>query len=309
MMRMSCSHPASSRWRPAATDAHTTRAPPRCWHRRCVCTAAAAWPNGGSSSSSGGGGGGGDGRPRPVAAAGVRVRRAEPADVPALAEIERLCAGASAQWSAADIEVCARVFVHGRAGFCVNTKKTASAVADDRRALRFILTHIHSPLQTPPQPRQAELSRDIARCFVVCDERAAPPGQPAPAPAPSPAGFAVGWLVAGELQVLELAVHPAARRRGLGGALLRALLAECGCYQGGGGGGDGGGEEGGAPATLEVRATNDGAVALYRRHGFEAVGRRRAYYADDGSDALLMARPPGPPPPREDGVGGGGEER
>lgn len=49
----------------------------------------------------------------------------------------------------------------------------------------------------------------------------------------------------------------------------------------------------GAAATLEVRAGNAAAVALYRRLGFEEVGRRRRYYAD-GSDALLMTRPPGP---------------
>ena len=38
----------------------------------------------------------------------------------------------------------------------------------------------------------------------------------------------VGWLVAGELQVLEMAVHPSARRRGLGAALLEGLLRDCG---------------------------------------------------------------------------------
>ena len=40
--------------------------------------------------------------------------------------------------------------------------------------------------------------------------------------------------------------------------------------------------------TLEVRASNDKAVALYRKHGFEEVGRRRDYYQDPKEDAILM---------------------
>jgi ribosomal protein S18 acetylase RimI-like enzyme len=88
-------------------------------------------------------------------------------------------------------------------------------------------------------PPQAEVTRDFARCLVAT---AAPPPAPhapgaaAPPPPPSPAappdgvvaGFVVGWLVAGELQVLELAVHPDHRRKGLGAALLARLMADCG---------------------------------------------------------------------------------
>lgn len=97
------------------------------------------------------------------------------------------------------------------------------------------------------------------------------------------AGFVVGWLIAGELQVLELAVHPDHRRRGLGDALVRKLLGDCGC-------------ECDVAATLEVRADNAAAAALYRSLGFAGVGRRRGYYPD-GCDALLMTREPGPLPP------------
>ncbi|KIY93842.1 ribosomal-protein-alanineN-acetyltransferase [Monoraphidium neglectum] len=137
----------------------------------------------------------------------------------------------------------------------------------------------------------AEVTRDFARCLVAT---AAPPPAPhapgaaAPPPPPSPAappdgvvaGFVVGWLVAGELQVLELAVHPDHRRKGLGAALLARLMADCGC-------------DASAPATLEVRAGNAAALALYTRLGFVEAGRRRRYYADE-SDAVLMTRPPGP---------------
>ena len=94
-------------------------------------------------------------------------------------------------------------------------------------------------------------------------------------------GHAIGWSVAGDTEVMELAVHPDARRRGLGRALLRALLGACG----------------GGPAFLEVRASNAAALALYAREGFAQSGLRRAYYAD-GEDAVLMTRPPDQPEER-----------
>lgn len=40
--------------------------------------------------------------------------------------------------------------------------------------------------------------------------------------------------------------------------------------------------------TLEVRASNDGAIQLYMKHGFEQVGRRKNYYAELNEDAILM---------------------
>ena len=40
--------------------------------------------------------------------------------------------------------------------------------------------------------------------------------------------------------------------------------------------------------TLEVRATNQAAICLYRQLGFETEGRRREYYADNDENALIM---------------------
>ena len=40
--------------------------------------------------------------------------------------------------------------------------------------------------------------------------------------------------------------------------------------------------------TLEVRASNHGAMALYEKLGFKVIGRRRGYYTDDGEDAVVM---------------------
>jgi len=77
----------------------------------------------------------------------------------------------------------------------------------------------------------------------------------------------------GDIQTL--AVSPAYRRGGLGRTLLRALLAEA--YQ-----------RGARDVFLEVRADNDGALALYESEGFEVIDRRVGYYQPDGVDALVM---------------------
>jgi ribosomal-protein-alanine N-acetyltransferase len=88
-------------------------------------------------------------------------------------------------------------------------------------------------------------------------------------------GFAFGWRVADELHVVTIAVSPSHRRRGLGRELLAALFAS---------------EEaiGAAIATLEVRAGNEAAQALYRRFGFRPVAMRPRYYPDNHEDAVVM---------------------
>ena len=50
-------------------------------------------------------------------------------------------------------------------------------------------------------------------------------------------------------------------------------------------------ESGMDEATLEVRESNEAARALYRRHGFHEVGRRKRYYPDNGEDAVIMTTP------------------
>jgi [ribosomal protein S18]-alanine N-acetyltransferase len=94
-------------------------------------------------------------------------------------------------------------------------------------------------------------------------------------------GFILGRALAGEAEILTLAVAPQARRSGLGRALVDALAAEA--------------RERGAKALfLEVAADNAGAIALYNATGFERAGMRRAYYARPGGprmDALILRRP------------------
>jgi len=96
------------------------------------------------------------------------------------------------------------------------------------------------------------------------------------------AGYA-GLLGAGwQGDVLTLAVATGHWGRGIGSALLEALLAEArrrGCTE----------------VFLEVRTDNHRAQRLYRRHDFTEVGIRRGYYQPSGADALVMRRalPPG----------------
>ncbi len=88
-------------------------------------------------------------------------------------------------------------------------------------------------------------------------------------------GFAVVWLVHDELHVLNVAVAPGARRRGLARAILDRVEGQ-------------GREQGARVAMLEVRRGNGPAIALYRSRGYREVGIRPRYYAEDGEDALVM---------------------
>lgn len=98
-------------------------------------------------------------------------------------------------------------------------------------------------------------------------------------PAPEPWevwGYLVFWLVAGEMHILNLAVHPQKRRQGIARALLTAALAQAR-------------EQHATVAWLEVRPSNTAALALYQSFGFQEVGRRPGYYSDNGEDALIYA--------------------
>jgi ribosomal-protein-alanine N-acetyltransferase len=89
------------------------------------------------------------------------------------------------------------------------------------------------------------------------------------------AGYCACWVVAGELHINNIAVGPAWRGRGLGSALLGAVL-------------DRARGLGATRATLEVRSSNAVALALYRRFGFEVVSVRRGYYHNPDDDGLIL---------------------
>lgn len=99
------------------------------------------------------------------------------------------------------------------------------------------------------------------------------------APEVSVSGFSLARVIAGESELLLLAVAPDRQRRGIGNALLDDFLARA--------------KAGGAARVhLEVRDGNS-AIQMYRAAGFAPVGRRRNYYrGSDGSrfDALTFAK-------------------
>ena len=94
------------------------------------------------------------------------------------------------------------------------------------------------------------------------------------------AGFLLGRAVAGEAELLTLAVAPEARRRGMGQRLVSRFLYQARL-------------RGAESAFLEVAADNAPAQALYARAGFAQTGRRRGYYQGiDGRkvDALVLRK-------------------
>ncbi len=90
-------------------------------------------------------------------------------------------------------------------------------------------------------------------------------------------GYAGGWVVDGQVQILKVGVDPAQRRRGIARELLARVAADAR-------------DLGAATCSLEVRAGNAGAQAFYEALGFHALGTRPRYYSD-GEDALIMEGP------------------
>ena len=91
-------------------------------------------------------------------------------------------------------------------------------------------------------------------------------------------GFALGRVILDEAELLTIAVHPAARRQGMGRALLASLVEAARA-------------RGAVRLFLEVAADNHAAQHLYRCAGFAEIGRRRGYYGvgSDRTDALILA--------------------
>ncbi len=106
------------------------------------------------------------------------------------------------------------------------------------------------------------LLRDGGVGFVVCEgERAV--------------GYGGMLCVAGEGQITNVCVHPDARRRGYGRAVMEALLGyaeEHALFE----------------VSLEVRESNEAAITLYRALGFAVCGTRRNFYQRPTENALVM---------------------
>ena len=90
-------------------------------------------------------------------------------------------------------------------------------------------------------------------------------------------GMGCLWSILDEAHITILGIDPHYQRQGLGQVMLYALLKSAKARQL-------------QWATLEVRVSNQSAIALYRKFGFKDVGRRKGYYQDTGEDALILWR-------------------
>lgn len=126
---------------------------------------------------------------------------------------------------------------------------------------------LHTSAFTTPRPwSEAEISDLLASPLVFA--------------LTEPAGFLLGRVVAGEAELLTVAVAPDQRRTGLGRRLVTSFLTEAA-------------RRGAESVFLEVAEANAPARALYAASGFQPAGRRRAYYQrpDGGTeDALILVR-------------------
>ncbi len=122
------------------------------------------------------------------------------------------------------------------------------------------MAEIHRLSFTVPRPWSAAELGDMATAQGAIDLR-------------RQQAFLLGRIVADEAEVLTVAVHPDARRAGLGRALVTEFLGACGDA---------------ASVFLEVAADNAPAIALYQSLGFQQAGLRKRYYGD--VDGVVLAR-------------------
>ena len=108
-----------------------------------------------------------------------------------------------------------------------------------------------------------ELSKPSGVCLAALDEE----------------GKLAGYLICARYDtvwhLMNIAVDPSLRRRGIARALLEQMIERAGTD---------------CEYTLEVRTSNAPAIALYERFGFRCAGTRPRYYRDNGEDAVIMWR-------------------
>ncbi len=127
------------------------------------------------------------------------------------------------------------------------------------RAYYFVARPQGEGMVQPEEPRGGLLAR-----FRSTDQR------------PPIVGYGGFWCSAREAHISTIAVHPRLRRKGIGQLILMAMIEKARNL-------------GADHITLEVRASNLVAQNLYRKYGFQVLGRRRKYYSDSKEDAVVMA--------------------
>lgn len=144
--------------------------------------------------------------------------------------------------------------------------ETEQITQADEELLRFLAETERECFSSPLSEEQiARLLQDENTCWLL-----ARLGQ-------EPAGYVWVQTVLDEGYIGNVAVHPGFRRRGIGDCLLQNLDALAA-------------EKKLSFLTLEVRAGNEPAKALYRKHGYREAGCRPGYYASPREDAVLMTK-------------------
>jgi len=90
-------------------------------------------------------------------------------------------------------------------------------------------------------------------------------------------GYIGSQTVMGETDMMNVAVHPDFRRRGIAEALIGKLVADLKAKES-------------HSLTLEVRSSNSAAQKLYEKLGFDLVGKRPRYYRNPKEDALILRK-------------------
>jgi ribosomal-protein-alanine N-acetyltransferase len=134
----------------------------------------------------------------------------------------------------------------------------------DTASISEILSDSAEAAQWPPES-YAKLATSPGGVFLVCETNT------------EIIGFVAAREVVDEAEILNIAIHPNFRRKGVASALLLAAV-------------DKFRRSTIARVFLELRESNQPARALYERHGFLPFGRRKSYYRDPTEDALCMQK-------------------
>ena len=117
-----------------------------------------------------------------------------------------------------------------------------------------------------PWSRQAFLElteSDLAVCLTAVDDMEV-------------AGYLIAYIITGEIQILNIAVKESKRNKKIATKLFDVIFEYAK-------------NNNVTEFTLEVRMSNSGAIALYKKLGFEIDGVRKNYYANPKEDAVLMS--------------------
>jgi ribosomal-protein-alanine N-acetyltransferase len=136
--------------------------------------------------------------------------------------------------------------------------------ASDTLTISEILREATEAAQWPSES-YAKLTASPGGTALVCETNT------------QPVGFLAARQVADEAEILNVAVHPNFRRKGVASALLRAAL-------------DKFRRSAVTRVFLELRESNQPARALYERHGFLPSGLRKSYYREPTEHALCMQK-------------------